>query len=143
MRYHIKNGVKKPTPEYSAWNAMRQRCRGKGHAEYQRDYVDRGITVAPEWDDFEQFLTDIGPRPGSGYSLDRIDNNKGYGPGNCRWATQKTQRRNSRQSKLTQIDANKIWRKVRIDGHAMNAVAKEFSVSRNLVWEIVHGKSWA
>jgi hypothetical protein len=83
--------------ERRALYAALQRCynpRAKGH-EY---YASKGITVDPSWQGpggFERFLGHIGPKPSGEYTLDRINNDRGYEPGNVRWATMATQRRNS------------------------------------------------
>ncbi len=80
--------------EYIAWCAMRKRCLPDWPKHHL--YYDRGIAVCPRWrDDFAAFLSDMGPRP-AGHQLDRIDNRKGYEPGNVRWADLLTQRRNQR-----------------------------------------------
>lgn len=73
------------TPEYRSWNHMRQRCNNPNNKKYYL-YGARGITVCKEWDTFEQFYCDMGPRP-QGTSIDRINPLKGYSPDNCRWAT--------------------------------------------------------
>jgi hypothetical protein len=81
------------SPEYSRWCAMNTRCSNPRHPSYDR-YGGRGISVCEGWKlSFPAFLRDVGPMP-PGTSLDRIDNNKGYEPGNVRWATQKTQLNN-------------------------------------------------
>jgi len=81
--------------EYIAWTAMRRRCRPDWPR--RQYYFDRGIRVCPEWESsFEAFLTAVGRRPGLGHQLDRIDNDKGYEPGNVRWADLRTQRSNQR-----------------------------------------------
>jgi hypothetical protein len=86
----------KPRPEYTAWALMKSRCNNPRHPRYA-DYGGRGIGVCERWQmDFSAFLADVGPRPGLGYSLDRIDNGRGYEPGNCRWATAKEQASNRR-----------------------------------------------
>ncbi len=86
--------------EYDIWSAMIQRCHNPNSTGYLR-YGGRGIFVCQRWrDSFNDFLADVGPRPGKGYSLDRIDNSKGYEPGNVRWATQKEQGRNTRTNRL-------------------------------------------
>lgn len=81
---------------------MKQRCLNRNHHAY-RDYGGRGITVCDEWIlSYEDFVADIeveiGPRPGPGYSLDRINNNGHYEPGNVRWATPTVQSRNRRNT---------------------------------------------
>jgi hypothetical protein len=80
------------------WVAMKQRCSNPANKGYP-DYGGRGITVCQRWMKFENFLSDMGDRP-NGYSLDRIDNNKGYSKENCRWASVQLQSRNKRSSKL-------------------------------------------
>lgn len=85
------------TPEYSCWMHMRSRCNNPNVPAY-KDYGGRGIKVCARWDDFNNFLADMGPRP-EGKSLDRWpDKNGNYEPGNCRWATMKEQQRNRRDS---------------------------------------------
>lgn len=83
------------TPEYRAWDGMKQRC---GNPNYHRfdEYGGRGIKVCDRWLKFENFLADMGekPRDGQRWSIDRIDNDGNYEPGNCRWATVSTQNRN-------------------------------------------------
>lgn len=86
----------RPSPEWAAWNAMKQRCTNAKCPEHVY-YGARGIAVCARWmAAFENFLADMGPRPGKGYSIDRIDNSKGYEPGNCRWATSVQQNNNTR-----------------------------------------------
>jgi len=83
---------------YKAWSSMRQRCGNKSNHAYA-DYGGRGIAVCPEWlNSFPRFLEDMGIKP-DGMSLDRIDNNKGYSPSNCRWATHTEQMRNRRNNR--------------------------------------------
>lgn len=82
--------------EYISWSAMRLRCSPDCHIESRHIYFDRGIRVCSQWLDFSVFLADMGPRPSAGYTLDRIDNEKGYEPGNVQWADKLTQRANQR-----------------------------------------------
>lgn len=80
---------------YKTWRAMIGRCEHPGNASFVR-YGARGITVCDRWrQSFPDFYADMGDRP-EGRSLDRIDNDKGYEPGNCRWATTAEQMRNRR-----------------------------------------------
>jgi hypothetical protein len=89
-----KNG--KTSKEYAAWYNMNRRCHNPKHIGYQ-DYGGRGITVHPEWRDSPKaFLEYIGKAPSHKHSVDRIDNDKGYEPGNVRWATSKEQIHNRR-----------------------------------------------
>jgi hypothetical protein len=94
------------TPEYKAWKSMRQRCLRESDPAYPR-YGGRGITICARWGDFAAFLADMGPRTEGG-TLDRIDNNGNYEPGNCRWTSMKTQARNRRSNRLLTIDGETL-----------------------------------
>lgn len=84
------------TPEYGIWRAMIDRCHYPSCQAYYR-YGGRGIFVCDEWrHSFERFISDMGKRPTEQHSIDRIDNDKGYESGNCRWATVTEQARNKR-----------------------------------------------
>lgn len=81
-------------PEYKTWLRAKARCFNQRHISYPR-YGGRGIVVCDEWrNDFLSFYNHIGPKPSAKHSIDRIDNNKGYEPGNVRWATGKEQSAN-------------------------------------------------
>ena len=82
------------SPTYKSWHMMKQRCYNPNNAQYH-DYGGRGITMCAKWLSFENFLADMGERP-DGTSLERKDNNIGYYPDNCRWATKSEQQRNRR-----------------------------------------------
>ena len=90
------------TPEYVAWGAMRGRCAAtKGH-DFD-NYSARGIRVCDRWNDFQSFLTDMGPKPSASHSLGRINNDLGYSPENCRWETPEQQQRNTRTSMIWSV----------------------------------------
>lgn len=87
----------KGTPEYKVWSSILERCRNKKHKRYS-SYGGRGIDMCQEWaDSFISFLQAMGHRPSDKHSIDRIDNDRGYEPGNCRWATSSEQNRNRRR----------------------------------------------
>jgi hypothetical protein len=83
------------TPEYGIWSGMLDRALGRSGAA-KKWYTDRGIGVCERWRQFENFIADMGSRPSARHSLDRIDNDRGYEPGNCRWATPEEQQGNRR-----------------------------------------------
>lgn len=87
------------TPEYLTWLRMKQRCYDENSTRYE-DWGGRGIKVCDHWrHSFENFFSDMGKKPSPEHSLDRIDNDKGYSPENCRWASPKEQSRNSRRNR--------------------------------------------
>jgi hypothetical protein len=88
----------KRRPEYVTWAGMKQRCLNPHCADYKR-YGGRGIGICERWrNSFENFFTDMGPKPSPKYSIDRIDNDGNYEPGNCRWATSGEQQTNKRST---------------------------------------------
>lgn len=82
-------------PLYYTWNSMYVRCYYPSHRQYA-DYGGRGIEVHPMFANFRHFLWIVGKRPSRNHTLDRIDNDRGYAPGNLRWSTRSQQERNKR-----------------------------------------------
>lgn len=101
IRAHlVKHGAKsrgESHPLYNTWSNMHSRCSNPNSAEF-RNYGGRGISVCPEWDDFWRFVEDMGEKPHPSYSIDRINNDLGYRPSNCRWASKSDQSKNRRVS---------------------------------------------
>jgi hypothetical protein len=87
----------------SSYNAMRKRCLNVNDAAYPR-YGGSGVKICDRWlESFDNFLADMGERPGRRFSIDRIENEGNYEPGNCRWASARAQARNQRTNVLLQL----------------------------------------
>lgn len=93
---------------YMIWADMKSRCFDNNRVEYER-YGGRGISVCDKWkNSFKAFYDDMGDPPGDDYSIDRIDNNGNYEPGNCRWATTTQQSRNRRNCIVVEYEGEKM-----------------------------------
>jgi hypothetical protein len=103
----VKHGKSK-TAEYGIWVGMLNRCENPENESYG-NYGGRGIRVCERWrGSFLAFLEDMGPRPSPGLSINRIDNDGDYEPGNCCWATSREQMRNTRSNALVEHDGETL-----------------------------------
>lgn len=91
------------TPEFYVWSSMKDRCRNPNCRKF-KFYGARGVCVTPEWEKFENFYRDMGPRPSSAHSIERMDSNGNYEPSNVYWATKDQQNRTQRSTLLVSID---------------------------------------
>ncbi len=110
------------SPEHVVWGAMKSRCSDPNQAGWKH-YGGRGITVCARWrDDFAAFYADMGPRPTPAHSIDRIDNEGNYEPGNCRWATGSEQARNTRRTLRLLVDGHSV---PAVDVYAQHGVSRQ------------------
>lgn len=116
------------TRTYRQWKAMRSRCRPDAHDAH--NYYQRGISVCSRWDDYLLFLEDMGECP-DGLTLDRINNDEGYRPDNCRWADMKTQRRNQRRVTMVVLDGQEMCVQDATDILGVHAASVWNDVKRN------------
>lgn len=123
-------------PTWKSWEAMHGRCTRAKDISYP-NYGGRGIAVCERWRSFENFLADMGERP-IGMTIDRVDTNGDYEPGNCRWSTVLHQNRNKRNTKLS-VDAA---REIRSRTEAAKVVAAEYGVTTTTINRIRTGKAW-
>lgn len=119
------------TTEYGIWTQMRARCERPSNHAYER-YGGRGIRVCERWKEFSKFIADMGERPSSEYSLDRIDNNGNYEPTNCRWATRAEQSSNRRNNIRVTIDHKEV---------TLSEAARMFGISGLVVWKRIR-RGW-
>lgn len=101
---------------------MHGRCRDKSAKSYPQ-YGGRGITVCARWRSFENFFADMGPRP-EGMSIDRLDNDKGYEPSNCRWLPLNEQHYNCRNNRMVEYDGKRL---------NLEQWARQLGMSRNTI----------
>jgi len=91
------------TPEHAVWKTMRMRCNNPNNKSYP-NYGGRGIKICERWNNFENFLADMGKRPRKGLQVERIDNDGDYCPENCEWNTPKVQANNRRSNCMLTYD---------------------------------------
>lgn len=136
------------SPEYTAWHTMKQRCNCKTHKAYPM-YGGRGITVCDSWNaSFEAFYADMGPRPSDCHTLDRIDNDKGYSPDNCRWATMQVQSSNRRTNRKITFNGETLtiaeWaRRIGTSRQTIrNRLEQGWSDAEIITMPVNHGNRW-
>lgn len=127
------------TSTYRIWKGMRERCRNPNIPNYFR-YGGRGITVCERWQTYANFLADMGECP-PGLSIERENNDGNYEPGNCHWATDLEQGRNTRKVRLTAESRAYIDRRI-AEGARHHIVAAELGVNRSTVSDYKRGKTW-
>lgn len=128
--YHYVHGGK-DTPEYEIWCAVKKRCLNPNDTAY-RYYGGRGITICDRWkNSFASFIEDMGKRPSKEHSIDRIDDNKGYEPGNCRWATRIEQMNNVRTNHRIDVYGESL---------TIEQAARKYGLnSRTLYYRVIKG----
>lgn len=129
---HLTHGLSH-TPEWKHWCNMRKRCENPNDQAYNR-YGGRGIRVCDRWSDFGNFYADMGPRPSAKHSIDRVDNDGHYEPGNCRWATPKDQANNRRSSRILSIGGEQLTLSQVADKHGLTI--KQLWARLNQGWTI-------
>lgn len=124
MCQNFKHGMSK-SPEFNTWARMLARCSNPNAQDF-RYYGGRGISVADRWKDFASFFADVGPRPSPGHSIDRIDTNGNYEPGNVRWATKETQAGNTSRNVYVQTPQGPVC-------------LRKYCRDNGLVYTTIHG----
>lgn len=127
-----KHGLHK-TGAYDSWQSMMKRCYRTNNNRFQQ-YGAKGIVVCDRWHDFTVFYSDMGDRP-EGYTLDRIDNAKGYSPENCRWATPSMQAKNRKTTRNFTINGETKCFKDWCETFGIN-YAKALARINKLGWDI-------
>ena len=142
---HSGNGKdRKPSQTYRSWTNMIARCTQPSNPAYAH-YKKRGITVCDRWRKFENFLEDMGERPGSKreYSIERNNNDRGYEPGNCRWATWEDQGRNRTPNDNMRNPSARLTDQqvaaIRADPRPQSIIAANYSVSQSHISRIKRG----
>lgn len=126
---------------YGTWIMMKHRCNNPNNIAYEY-YGGRGISVCERWlHSFENFLEDMGEKPSAEHTLDRIDNNKGYSPNNCKWSTKSEQIINSRGSNVNEIIIKRIRILHKDKAITQRKLAKMFGINQSTVSRIINNKN--
>ncbi len=125
---------------HKSWLAMMGRCMTSSDGSYAR-YGGRGITVCERWQTFVNFREDMGERPSTDHSIERVLVDGNYEPGNCRWATSVEQRRNKRNTVLEVHEPAQI-RWMSKSGYTHREIASFFGINREIVSKVVRNERW-
>lgn len=129
-------------PEYYSWYSMKTRCGNPNHADYP-NYGGRGITYDPRWECFLEFYKDMGPRPTDGkYTLERIENDKGYCKANCVWLLKSLQTRNQRNTKIDMEKAREIRVLYARGDTTYRELGERYGVASTIIAGVVKGRIW-
>lgn len=122
--------------EHHSWTQMKQRCRPDADKPHREAYFEKGVKVCDRWlNSFENFYSDMGPRPSKYHSLDRFpDPNGDYKPGNCRWATMKEQCNNRRNNRIIEFNGLSL---------TLSQWSEKLGVSRNTLRNRMDRQGWS
>jgi hypothetical protein len=127
------HGLSKGNAEYKAWCHIKDRCHNPTNKSYAR-YGGRGIVVCDRWrDNFETFLADMGPRPSSRHSIERVNNDGPYSAENCRWATPTEQNNNKRSNKHVEAFGRR---------QTLAQWARELGVGYSMLQQRIYRQKW-
>lgn len=145
LREHSSTHGMTGTPEFRIFECILRRCNNQNASNFER-YGGRGITVCDRWqgeNGFQNFYEDMGPKPGDKYSIDRIDNNLGYGPSNCKWSTSTEQAQNRRNNVIESIDqANDIRKLWKTNRYTQRELADSYKCTTSTISAIVNNRQW-
>ncbi len=135
--------------EFAIWSGMIQRCTNPLNKAF-KNYGGRGINVCDRWkSSYENFFSDMGRRPGPNYSIERVDNDRGYEPSNCIWATASQQAKNRRngsargeQAKHSKLTEGAVL-EIRCSDLTNAELGRKFGVTRSAIYNVRNGLSWA
>lgn len=130
-RKHDKSKAMKNEPTYITWKSMKARCNNPNATGY-KNYGGRGIEVCERWNDYANFVADMGKRP-DGMTIDRIDGDGNYEPSNCRWATDESQTNNRRTNHAVTYKGESL---------TISQLAKSVGVDRRCMRNALELKEW-